>query len=126
MLMNLDLDGKRHIVEAQIMGTTLWVHHQGETFTIELSEKSRRGKKSAKASSGSITSPMPGKVTKLFVSLGQKVKVGDSILVMEAMKMEYTLKSEVAGTVGEINCKTGEQVPLGQLLVLIKEEKAES
>jgi biotin carboxyl carrier protein len=63
---------------------------------------------------------MPGKVTKLFVSDGQEVKKGDSLLVMEAMKMEYTLKADANGSVEKITAKTGDQVTLGQLLVQLK------
>jgi acetyl/propionyl-CoA carboxylase alpha subunit len=62
-------------------------------------------------------SPMPGKITKIIVQAGQSVKEGDSIIVMEAMKMEYTLKSSINAKVKKINCQVNEQVTLGALLV---------
>jgi biotin carboxyl carrier protein len=63
---------------------------------------------------------MPGKVTKVFVAEGQQVEVGQALLVMEAMKMEYTLKAQVSGAVKEVRVKEGQQVELSQLLVKIE------
>ncbi len=67
-----------------------------------------------------MISPMPGKITKILLSEGSDVQIGQAVLVMEAMKMEYTLKAEVAGTVEGIHCAVGEQVALGKALVKIK------
>jgi biotin carboxyl carrier protein len=63
---------------------------------------------------------MPGKVTKILLTPGSAVEVGQAVLVMEAMKMEYTLKAEIAGEVESVNCAVGEQVALGKALVKIK------
>ncbi|MNU08488.1 2-oxoglutarate carboxylase large subunit [compost metagenome] len=63
---------------------------------------------------------MPGKVTKLLLGVGSAVQAGQAVLVMEAMKMEYTLKSEIAGTIETIECAAGDQVVLGKTLVKIK------
>ncbi len=66
---------------------------------------------------------MPGKVTKIQKNIGDAVSAGDVVIVMEAMKMEYTLKAHVNGKVEVMNCKAGDQVTLGKLLAQIKEEK---
>jgi acetyl-CoA carboxylase biotin carboxylase subunit len=59
---------------------------------------------------GEIVSPMPGKVVKINVKEGQKVKKGDLLLVVEAMKMENNIISSKVGKVEKINVKTGEMV----------------
>lgn len=114
-------DGQILEAEAQKVAGKLWVHAQGRTFIYEPEERSGRKKGAGKAKSGDLLSPMPGKVTKILKNSGDQVQAGDVILVMEAMKMEYTLKSEVGGTVESINCKAGDQVTLGKLLAKIKE-----
>ena len=68
---------------------------------------------------------MPGKVTKLFVSENQIVNKGDALLVMEAMKMEYTLKADISAKVEKIFYKISDQVSLGYLLIQLKEHKSE-
>jgi acetyl/propionyl-CoA carboxylase alpha subunit len=52
--------------------------------------------------SSKVTAPMSGKIVKLLVSVGDKVVIGQPLLVMEAMKMEHTLKAALAGTVESV------------------------
>lgn len=113
-------NGQEMTAEAQKVAGKLWVHVEGRTFIYEPEEKSHK-KGAGKVKSGDLISPMPGKVTKILKNPGDKIQSGDVVLVMEAMKMEYTLKSEVAGTLESLNCKAGEQVTLGKLLAKIKE-----
>jgi biotin carboxyl carrier protein len=68
----------------------------------------------------SIDSPMPGKVIKLLAKVGDDVKEGQGIVVVEAMKMENELKTPKAGKVKEIRCKEGETVEAGARLALIE------
>jgi 3-methylcrotonyl-CoA carboxylase alpha subunit len=71
---------------------------------------------------GEIVSPMPGKVVKINVKEGQKVKKGDLLLVVEAMKMENNIISPKEGKIDKINVKTGEMVNGSkELLVLLDE-----
>jgi 3-methylcrotonyl-CoA carboxylase alpha subunit len=65
------------------------------------------------AASNIIRAPMPGRLTKLFVKEGHKVKSGDRIAVVEAMKMEHVLHAAVEGTVKALACCEGEQVDSG-------------
>ena len=107
---------------AQLIKGRLWVHCNGRTFVYESPAQKKFGKKgTGKAQSGEILAPMPGKVTKVLKSEGQAVERGDVVLVMEAMKMEYTLKSDAKVTVEKIACGVGDQVALGKFLVKIHE-----
>lgn len=62
-------------------------------------------------------SPMPGLVDKIFVSKGDTVKKGDSLLVIVAMKMEHIIKASIDGTVEDVLCSTGDNVAKHKLLV---------
>lgn len=111
--------------EAQLIKDTLWVHFNGRTFAVEAQTSGRkRNKAGGGASSDKVLAPMPGKVTKILVNAGQEISKGQAVLVMEAMKMEYTLKAEMAGKIGQIECQVGDQVVLGKLLVKIEAAKA--
>ncbi len=67
-----------------------------------------------------ITSPMPGKVVKIFVKAGDAVKEGQGLVVVEAMKMENELKSPKAGTVIEVVAQEGQTVENGAKLVVVE------
>ena len=100
----------------------LWLHAEGETWTVESSGRARRGSKagaSGAANPGEIVAPMPGKIIKIMSAQGSKISKGDVVIVMEAMKMEYTLKAQADGVLGEVRCAAGDQVPLGQLLAKV-------
>jgi len=75
---------------------------------------------------GEIEAPMPGKVTAVEVSQGEKVATGQRLLTLEAMKMEHALTAPFDGTVVELNAKPGAQVTEGQLLVKVEAEQPSS
>ncbi len=74
--------------------------------------------------SGVIITPMPGRLSRLMVAEGDRVEAGQPLLILEAMKMEHTLKAPLAGTVEQVAAQEGEQVTDGQLLVKITEDEA--
>jgi biotin carboxyl carrier protein len=110
-------------VYAQIVGQQLWLHYEGQIFCRDLQTKSKSRKQAQGQGADEVLAPMPGKVTKILVSPNSKVRVGDALLMMEAMKMEYTLKAEIAGTIEVIDAVEGSQVTLGKRLVKISPEK---
>ncbi|MBQ5839111.1 MAG: biotin/lipoyl-binding protein [Bacteroidaceae bacterium] len=69
------------------------------------------------AGAKTVTAPLPGSITKVSVKVGDTVAAGDTVLMMEAMKMENSITAEFAGTVKAILCKEGDQVQSGQALV---------
>ena len=66
-----------------------------------------------------ISAPMPGHILNVLVAAGDSVEVGDTLLVMEAMKMENEIKAHVAGTVQEIKVSKGQDVGVGEVLAVI-------
>lgn len=116
--LTLDINGQ--MLEGHVASSrgTLWVHMNGKTFVYEPPRRqSRKGSKSATAHPGEVSAPMPGKIIKTLVKSGDKVQIGQVLIVMEAMKMEYTLKAQTEGVVSEVNCEASQQVALGQVLV---------
>lgn len=120
-----DIDGRSASGTVALKGGTLWIHLDGETFAvdIEAERRSGRGRSNSRGSSahpGEIVAPMPGKIIKILAQKGSDVKVGQVLLVMEAMKMEYTLKAQADGKVSEVSCAPGDQVALGQILAKLE------
>ena len=70
---------------------------------------------------GTIKSPLPGTILDIFVKPGDKVTVGQRILLLEAMKMENNIESDKAGTVAEIKISKGDAVMEGDVLIVIGE-----
>ena len=68
-----------------------------------------------------ITSPLPGKILSVKVSAGVKVKEGDLLLTIEAMKMENEIVATIDGTVTEVMAKPDTTVQIGDNLVSIEE-----
>ena len=70
---------------------------------------------------GSIKSPLPGTILEIFVKPGDKVSIGQKIIMLEAMKMENNIESDKAGTVTEVKTSKGRTVMEGDILVVIGE-----
>ncbi len=81
--------------------------HEGQAHQVSLSARPTGG---ASASDGTVLSPMPGKITAVAVADGQTVAKGDTLIVMEAMKMEQALTAPFDGTVADLAVAAGDQV----------------
>jgi biotin carboxyl carrier protein len=77
------------------------------------------GSGGAGAGGGVLASPMPGKIVKLLVKAGDPVQEGQTLLVMEAMKMQNELKTSTAGTVATVHVLEGATVETGTTLVTV-------
>jgi pyruvate carboxylase subunit B len=98
---------------------------------IELSDKGSSGSKKKESSKtagerprpthkGCITTAMPGTIVEVKVNLGDKVNAGDSVLVIEAMKMENEIQAATSGTVVSINVQKGDAVTPDESLLEIQ------
>ncbi len=70
-------------------------------------------------SGNSVVAPMPGKIISIKVSKGQQVNAGDTVLILEAMKMEQEIKSSISGTVSDIPVSAEDTVKKDQPLVVL-------
>jgi len=86
---------------------TTWVFHDGVVYEVRdaVPARSRAG-----AAAGSLTAPMPATVVHVKVGLGDVVKRGDILIVLEAMKMELPVRAPADGRVTAVHCQAGELV----------------
>jgi biotin carboxyl carrier protein len=123
---SLLIDGESHRVVAEQNGDTYQVLVNGTVFEVLVeSERARLLKKlNVQSTSGhiktEIRAPMPALVTKVEVEIGQEVKPGHGLLILEAMKMENEIKSHSAGVVREIYVQKGKAVEKNELLILLE------
>jgi biotin carboxyl carrier protein len=100
------------------------VYLGGESYEVSLADPKRmRGARGAGAhadGTAHLASPMPGKVVRVLVEQGAMVEAGQSILVVEAMKMQNEMKSPRAGTVKELHATPGATVNAGEVLAIIE------
>jgi len=100
------------------------VHVEGETYAIRVEEETRyiiRTRGGAAASGGQVLkAPMPGRVVLVEVAVGQAVRPGDGLVILEAMKMENEFKAGVTGTVKDICVEVGQTVNPGDVLLVIE------
>jgi biotin carboxyl carrier protein len=72
-----------------------------------------------------VKAPMPGMIVKLLKVVGDRVKKGESLLLIEAMKMENELKAPAEGTIKEVHVQTGRPVDKGQTLITLADHGEE-
>ncbi|MFA7325428.1 MAG: biotin/lipoyl-containing protein [Candidatus Kapaibacterium sp.] len=72
-----------------------------------------------------IVPPMPGTIIKVNVAVGDKVKEGEAVIVVEAMKMETNLYTRITGKVTKVNAKEGDRVDSDTVLVVIEKDEVE-
>ena len=126
----------------ELEGGKLQVNLNGNAFEVEMPQSERKVQRPAAqapaapkaaapvakaapapaapaASAGGrpINAPLPGVVIKINAKVGDKVSTGDTILILEAMKMENNITADSNGTIKTILCKEGDQVQSGQALV---------
>ena len=111
----VEVNGKRFDVK-------MWVPETVGVAAAPSAKKPRRaagGSDGGGGGNGTITVPMQGTIVKIEVEVGQEVEAGQSLLVLEAMKMENQINSDVSGTVAEIKVSAGDTVGGGDTVMVI-------
>ena len=115
-----------YLFDIQIKDGELAYTLDGTRFTLPYKDEmailmAKMGFKSSKsAGHGSIKSPMPGKILSIKKQPGDTVSAGETVIVLEAMKMENELKSHVNGTVQSVHASEGQSVEKNTLLLEIQ------
>jgi biotin carboxyl carrier protein len=109
---------RRFRVIAQPGAAPRWFVHTLDG-DVALVEQPRFAEARKDAVTGGLSAPMPGKVVKVLVAAGQAVAAGDTLLVLEAMKMEHPVRAPADGVVSGLAASEGEQVDAGQLLAVV-------
>ena len=119
------IDGIRQRYQMFQDGKQSWLQCQGHSVCFEDATHSAAGA-SDQAGSGQIRAPMDGAVIEVCAKAGEAVERGQVLVIMEAMKMEHSLKADCDGTVESADLAVGSQVKRQQLLVSIKADNPES
>ena len=99
-----------------------WVFIDGEVYRFEVEREGRR--KRAHGHHGSLTAPMPATVLRVQAAVGDAVRKGEPLVILEAMKMELPVRAPADGRVTAVHCREGELVQPGVVLVEIDETDA--
>ncbi|WP_404795581.1 acetyl/propionyl/methylcrotonyl-CoA carboxylase subunit alpha [Streptomyces tendae] len=112
------LDGVAHTFTALPDGT--WLGRDGDAWHVRDHDPVAASlDRAAHAGADSLTAPMPGTVTVVKVAVGDEVSAGQSLLVVEAMKMEHVVSAPHAGTVAELDVAPGTTVAMDQVLAVV-------
>ena len=135
---NFEIDGKKFEVEVNLLNSNdAQVKVNDKNFDIKISNNLSEPKKSepkksepkksepkipdqsAQGNPGDLLALMPGKILKVLVSEGQKIKMGEPVIIMESMKMEQTIVSSADGVINSINVNEGETIEVGSVMIVI-------
>ncbi|MGW5637383.1 ATP-binding protein [Streptomyces sp. NPDC003832] len=120
---SVTLDGVRHTFHR----AADWLGRDGDAWQVRDHDPVAASlTRSAHSGADSLTAPMPGTVTVVKVAVGDEVSAGQSLLVVEAMKMEHVISAPHAGTVAELDVVPGTTVAMDQVLAVIAPAETEA
>ncbi|MGG5870747.1 acetyl/propionyl/methylcrotonyl-CoA carboxylase subunit alpha [Pseudomonas peli] len=122
-VLQVERDGLRQQHLAIRRGNSLYLHYAGELRSIQLVDPIAEVEASHQQHGG-LTAPMNGSIVRVLVEAGQQVEAGTALVVLEAMKMEHSIRAPHAGTVKALYCSEGEMVSEGAMLVELDEASA--
>ena len=114
--LKVEISGASHLAHVAKVGDDWWIHMDGRTHVVRMHEP---GSSEAESVQGGMSAPMPGTVLEILVKQGQRVREGQTLLVMEAMKMEHRIQAPRAGEVTRLYYSVGDRVDMGATLVEI-------
>jgi 3-methylcrotonyl-CoA carboxylase alpha subunit len=109
----LEREGKQTRAFVADAGATRWVFIAGRTWEIQALRQSS-------GPAGALAAPMPATVIRILAKPGAAVRKGETLILLEAMKMELPLRAPQDGTVQAVRCREGELVQPGRVLVDLK------
>jgi 3-methylcrotonyl-CoA carboxylase alpha subunit len=114
---DLLVDGKHITAYVSSDNAKRWVTVNGQTFVLVRSSGARRAGQGSHQAAGDLTAPMPGQIRAVNVREGEAVTKGQTLLVVEAMKMEIRVHAPFDGVVASISVEAGQTVEREQILV---------
>lgn len=101
----------------------MWVGRGGDSWRLHRPRRDHPALKSGSGTGGGeVLSPMPGSVVVVGRSVGESVSQGDVIVVVESMKMEYSLTAPIDGVVSSLLVSMGTQVARNQVVAIVSPE----
>jgi biotin carboxyl carrier protein len=121
--LDLELDGRRVRAYVARSGQRRYISIGGDTWTLLPPDPRRSHQGEGGTGSGSLSATMPGRVLDVLVAEGDTVQKGDTLVLLEAMKMELRIQAPAAGQVTGVHCTAGQVVERGQMLVELQEAR---
>jgi acetyl/propionyl-CoA carboxylase alpha subunit len=118
--LDLLIDGERVTAYVSSDNAKRWVTVGGRTVLLTKQSGSRRSGQGHHHPAGELTAPMPGQVRAVNVSEGEAVVKGQTLMVLEAMKMEIRIQATVEGVVKKVHVKQGQAVEREQVLIEVE------
>ncbi|HET7220779.1 MAG TPA: biotin/lipoyl-containing protein [Vicinamibacterales bacterium] len=100
-------------------GDARWVFYEGRSYV--LTERRAAVRRRGVQHDAALSAPMPATVRRILVRENDRVKAGETLIVLEAMKMELPIRATAAGVIRALHCAEGELVPAGVPLVAVDE-----
>jgi len=116
-------DGKLHSFFWAWTGNALQLWVDGNLFIFEKVERRRQVNRESSAGGSDIVAPMPGRVTQILVQPGDSVERGQTVIIMESMKMELMVAAHRDGVVKRVPVEQGAQVDKGMRLLELEEQQ---
>jgi len=113
---DIEMEGIKKFFHAVKSGDMWWIHFEGKVYTVSSIESGTLSSEEA----GGLTAPMPGTIQQILVTKGQKVRSGQTLMILEAMKMEHKIKAPNSGEIISINYSLGNRVEMGANLIEIE------
>jgi acetyl-CoA/propionyl-CoA carboxylase, biotin carboxylase, biotin carboxyl carrier protein len=112
-------DGAQRVYDYVEAGDIAWLSRDGRTWALREEEELDAARQAEAGAGGPLTAPMPGTVTVVHVAAGQQVEAGQTLMVVEAMKMEHPITAPAAGVVSRLSVAQGDQVAMEQELAVV-------
>ncbi|GAA0458471.1 biotin carboxylase N-terminal domain-containing protein [Streptomyces sp. NPDC046215] len=120
----IELDHVTHTFTRATGPDGTWLGRDGDTWHVQDHDPVTARGTTGAAHAGALTAPMPGTVTLVKAAVGEKVSAGQSLLVVEAMKMEHVISAPHDGTVTELDVTAGATVAMDQVLAVVTPDAA--
>ncbi|MBC3953831.1 acetyl/propionyl/methylcrotonyl-CoA carboxylase subunit alpha [Pseudomonas triticifolii] len=117
--LRVDTDGVRHPHLAIRRGASLYLKWHGELYTVTRQDPIAQADMNH-AQHGGLVAPMNGSIVRVLVESGQRVEAGSLLVVLEAMKMEHSIRAAAPGVVTALHCQEGDMVNEGTVLVAVE------
>jgi len=141
---NFEIDGEKFQVEVNLVSSdNAEVRVNNKNFDIKISNdlaepkkaepkkaepkkaepkkaEPKKAEQSVQGNPGDLLALMPGKIIKVLVSEGQKIKMGEPVIIMESMKMEQTIVSSADGAIESVNVSEGDTIEVGSVMIVIR------
>ena len=119
------ISGNPHVVKlgagtAEVDGIAYTVAADGLEEPKASGGRARKATHAAAEEAGALLAVMPGLILKILKQEGERVEVGETVIILEAMKMQNDLQAKTAGTITQMNVKQGDNVEMRQVLCVIE------